>query len=241
MSNNFNKLNPKKVEKRINKIITKLNLSERINIDWLKDFIYNFDFPDNKVSQEYFGKIFDMLPKNISSKKKEEAVRAFNDAWNCFPQRVLGDKSPQDKYFEEISTEEKEINEKIKWNIPLNQEEKLLKNHFDKSKENIDAYLDWASKEIMPKYKKYVKNQKCAKQDDVIAVAGLFLEICGQMGFFEFNRIHPGFIEDFPEMFTIGSMKGSEIPKENIKEYLENFLFFLETYYPASTVQRTII
>ncbi len=241
MSNNFNKLDIKEVEKRVGKIITKLNLGDRISIAWLKDFIYNFNLPDQKVSQEYFGKIFNMFPKDISSKSMEEAVRAFNDAWNCFPQKVMGGISPQDKYFKDEEMEEKEIDEKIKGNIPLTPQEKLLKDHFDRARDGLDAYLDWASREIMPKYKKYVKNQKHGKQDDMMAVAGLFLEICGQMGFFEFNRIHPGFIEDFPNMFTIGSIKGPEISKENVKKYLENFLFFLETYYPTSAVQRTMI
>lgn len=233
----FEKLNIKDVEKRIEKIIKKLNLGDHISLIWLKDFIYNFNLPNKEVSKAFFGRIFKLLPKNISEEDMNEAVLVFNDAWNCFPQKIMGDTSPQDRYFDEMLKEDQEIDKKIKGEIPLTPEEKLWKDHFDRAKKELDPYLDWAFKEVMPKYDKYIRNQKHKKVNDVIGVAGIFLEICGQMGFFEFSRIHPGFIEDFPNMF-LGSVEGPVISKKKVKEYLDNFLLFLETYYPVNSINR---
>jgi len=237
---NFKKLNVQDVEKRIERIIVKLKINDRISLPWLKNFIYNFDLPDKEVSRAYFSRIFKLIPKNVSEEDMTEAVSAFNDAWNCFPQKIMGDKSPQDKYFDEALKEEREIEDKIKGRIPLTEEEQLWKDHFDRARKELDPYMNWAFKEVMPKYDKYVRGQKHKKVNDVIGVAGIFLEICGQMGFFEFSRIHPEFIKDFPDMF-LGSIDGPKIPRKKVKEYLDDFLFFLETYYPVNSINRIIV
>lgn len=233
----FKKLNIKEVERRVEKIIKKLNISDRISLDWLKDFTYNFNLPTKEISKEYFGKIFNLLPQSISEEDMNEAVSIFNDVWNCFPQKIIGGISPQDKYLEDELKEEKEVEDKMNGKVPLTEEEQLWKDHFDRAKKELDPYLDWTQKEVIPKYDKYVKNQKHKKPNDVTGVAGVFLEICGQMGFFEFKKVHPGFVEDFPNIF-LASVEGPNLSKNEVKEHLDNFLLFLETYYPANSFER---
>ena len=130
-----------------------------------------------------------------------------------------------------------EAAEKMAGGRPLNAEEQLWKDHFDRAKIGLDPYLDWAFKEVLVKYDSYVKNLKLEKPNDVVGVAGVFLEICGQMGFFEFNRIHPGFIKDFPNLFK-ASVQGPKISRQGIRKHLDTFLFFLETYYPTNAIPR---
>ncbi len=86
----FEKLNIKEVEKLVEKIIKKLNISDCISLTWLKDFTYNFDLPTKEISNGYFGKIFNLLPRDISEEDMSEAVSVFNDVWNCFPQKIMG-------------------------------------------------------------------------------------------------------------------------------------------------------
>lgn len=235
----FKKLDIKEVEKRVEKIIKKLKINDQISLPWLKDFTYNFDLPTNQISKGYFEKIFNLLPKNISEEDMNEAVSVFNDVWNCFPQKIIGNISPQDKYIEDVLKEEKEADDKMNSKALLTEEEQLWKDHFERAKKELDPYLDWTQKEVMPKYNKYVENQKHKNLNEVIGVAGVFLEICGQMGFFEFKKIHPGFVKDFPDMF-LASVTGPNLSKQEVKEHLDNFLLFLETYYPANSFQRTI-
>ncbi len=169
-----------------------------------------------------------------------EAVSVFNDVWNCFPQKIMGGISPQDKYLEDEAREEKEAEDKMNGKIPITKEEQLWKDHFDRAKKELDPYLDWTQKEVMPKYNKYVEDQKYEKKNEMIGVAGVFLEICGQMGFFEFGTLVPEFIADFPNIF-MASVSGHKLTKEKVKEYLDQFFFFLETYYPMNSVNRTIL
>ena len=104
----FEKLNIKEVEKRVEKIIKKLNIDDRMSLAWLKNFTYNFDLPTKEISKGYFGKIFNLLPQNISEEDMNEAVSVFNDVWNCFPQKIIDGKSPQDNYLTEIKKEDSE-------------------------------------------------------------------------------------------------------------------------------------
>lgn len=236
----FKKLNIKDVEGRVEKIIKKLNIEDCISLSWLKDFTYNFDLPTKEISQGYFGKLFNLLPKDISEEDMNEVVSVFNDVWNCFPQKIMGGISPQDKYIADLLKEEKEADDKMDGKIPLTEEEQLWKDHFDRAKENLDPYLNWSQKEVMPKYNDYVQNQKHKNPNEAVGVAGVLLETCGQMGFFEFNKVHPEFIKDFPNMF-MASVQGHNLSKQEVKEYLDNFLLFLESYYPLNSFKRTLI
>lgn len=236
----FKKLNIIEVEKRVETIIKKLNIGDSISLAWLKDFTYNFDLPTKEISNAYFGKIFNLLPRDISEEDMNEAVSVFNDVWNCFPQKIIGGLSPQEKHYADELKEEKEADDKMNGKIPLTEEEQFWKDHFDRAKEGVDSYLEWTQKEVMPNYNKYVKNQKHKKSNEVVGVAGVFLEICGQMGFFEFKKVHPGFVADFPDMF-LASVIGPNLSRKEVKEYLNNFLLFLETYYPANSFKRSVL
>jgi hypothetical protein len=211
----FKKLEVEAVNERLERIIKKLGLEEKMSVVWLKDFTYHFDLPTKQINEKYFGRLLNLLPKDISNEDFDEALGAFNDAWNAFPQKIIGDKSPQDKWLEE----ERDADEKMAGHQPLNAEEQLWKDHFARAKLGLDAYLDWAFKEVLVKYDNYVKNLKLEKPNDAVGVAGVFLEICGQMGFFEFGQLHPEFIKDFPKLFQ-SSVQGPKISPEGVRQHL---------------------
>ena len=99
----------------------------------------------------------------------------------------------------------------------------------------MDKYLDWAYKEVIPRFDKYVTNEKMDKKEknELVGVAGVFLEMCGQAGMFDFSRLPPQFISDFPEMFE-KTMIGPKIPKEKLVSYLKTLTSFLEVFYGIS-------
>ena len=85
----FEKLDVKKVEQDLEELISDLHL-KNISVSWIKDFTYNFDVPDREISKKYFNFLFNKLPRNINEKDFDRAVATFNNAWNVFPQKVLG-------------------------------------------------------------------------------------------------------------------------------------------------------
>ncbi|OHA46238.1 MAG: hypothetical protein A2541_01580 [Candidatus Taylorbacteria bacterium RIFOXYD2_FULL_36_9] len=228
----YEKLDIKKVEEDLGKLIIDLGLKE-ITVSWVKDFTYNFSAPDQKITDEYFGFLFSKLPKNISDKNMDRAVKVFNDVWNVFSQKIMGGISPQEKMLLVIDKEKKQETEDIKKGKKLTYDEELWKEHFEQARKGLDKYMDWAFKEVIPKFDKYVENGKLKEKTELIGVAGLFLEMCGQAGMFDFNRLPPMFISDFPEMFE-KTVIGPRISKDKLISYLKTFLSFLEIFYGIS-------
>jgi len=224
MNTNFSKLDPKEVEKRLAILIKKLKIENKISVEWIKDFTYNFDLPTNQVSKKYFGKMMDLLPRNISENDMKEAMQVFNDVWNCFPQKIIDGKSPQDRFFDEAR---KDKNKHSK----LTEEEKMIEAHYKYAEEHLEEYLEWATKEIIPKYEKYLNNHKTGNITSRMGVVNAFMELCGRYGFFEINNLHQMFISDFPNIF-FESFIGPQITKKNVSLYLNDFLSFISLYYP---------
>ncbi|MFA5838917.1 MAG: hypothetical protein WC849_03195 [Candidatus Paceibacterota bacterium] len=222
----FKKLDVKKVEKDLELLISKLKMEDKLSLKWIKDFTYNFDLPTNQISEKYFGKLMNLLPKNIGEEDMAHAMQVFNDVWNCFPQKIIEGKSPQDKHFDEIG----KLNNKETGTLTEN--EKMVKDHFEYAEKHLDEYLDWIGKEIIPKYKLYLKNHNVDKIDYRMGVVKAFLETCGRYGFFEIGNLHPMFIREFPDMFS-ESFVGPKISKEKISIYLNDFINFISIYYPA--------
>jgi hypothetical protein len=225
MNTNFSKLDPSEVEKRLGKIIKKLKIENKISVDWIKEFTYNFDLPTNQISKKYFGKMMSLLPRNINENDMKEAMQAFNDAWNCFPQKIMNDKSPQDRFFDELGDLD-DKNPEV-----LTEQDKMIKDHFEYAEKHLEEYLEWATKEIIPKYEYFLNKHKSSHIGNRMGVVNAFLELCGRYGFFEINNLHPMFISDFPDIF-FKSFVGPKISKKNVFVYLNDFLNFIDLYYP---------
>ena len=224
----FQRLDVHKVEKELEELIHRLKIDDQISVQWVKDFTYNFDLPTNQISKKYFGKLMDLIPRDVSEKDFEKAMQVFNDAWNCFPQKIMNGKSPQDKLDEADGVGRDWMKDMPK---AVTEQEKMTEEHFKYATEHLDEYMNWAFEEVLPKYDKYLKNNHVTKHNDRVGVAGIFLEICGQLGFFEINDLLPVFIDDFPNMF-LSSVQGPKISKDNIALYLKDFLNFVSVYYP---------
>ncbi|MCX6714038.1 MAG: hypothetical protein NTV48_02950 [Candidatus Vogelbacteria bacterium] len=235
----FEKLDIEKVEVGLAELIRKLKIGDKISVAWVRDFTYNFNAPDRQIPKEYFGKLFSFLPKNASEKDFAEAMQVFNDAWNAFPQKIMGGVSPQDKMF---AGWEKGREEDAKKNQSLAKstyfDPKLMEEHFSKAEKDVDKYLDWAGEEVLPNYKKSLENLNWNKIEkrNAVGVAEVLFEICGQLGMLDFRRLPPDFIKDFPNIFK-KEVVGPEISKEKVAEYLKNFLLFLEVFYGIETIK----
>lgn len=215
----YKRLVIKQVEEDLGRLIDKLNIGDKISVAWVKDFTYNFNAPDSEISKKYFKKLFGFLPQDISEKDFEKAMKVFNDVWNAFPQKVMGGISPQDKMLD--ATEK---------------EKELVERHFEDATNGLDQYMDWAFKEVIPKYKESLKKLDLCKDSkkESVGVAEVFLNFCGHIGMFDFRRISPDFFKDFPLMFE-KTVIGPKISKTDVAKYLREFLSFLDVFYGIKT------
>src|ERR1035437_1565858 len=87
---------------------------------------------------------------------------------------------------------------------PLNKDlQKMVGEHWKNAEKGMNQYLKWAFEEVIPRYDRYLLNQKKKGKEykDMLGIAEVFLDICGGLGFLEFDNLHPGFVESFPDLF----------------------------------------
>lgn len=107
----FKKLAEKDVRERLQKIISQYKLSGVLSVAKVKDWIFN-DYGDSasEASNNFQKKFFHCFKDikditDIKTKKFDEILRVSTDAWNAFPHRSLGGKSPQQMISVEIKKE----------------------------------------------------------------------------------------------------------------------------------------
>ncbi len=89
---------PEHIEKELQQLIIKHNLSGKLSINKVKTWIYEHDEEDPNKSLEDFVLKFQSYFKSIKNQTEIKRInRVFIDAWNTFPHKVLGDLSPNQR------------------------------------------------------------------------------------------------------------------------------------------------
>jgi hypothetical protein len=93
-----NSRTPEHIEKELQELIIKHNLSGKLSINKVKTWIYEHSEEDPNKSLEDFVYKFQSYFKNIKNQTEIRKInRVFIDAWNTFPHKVLGDLSPNQR------------------------------------------------------------------------------------------------------------------------------------------------
>lgn len=100
---------PKIVVERLKKLLQKLSLPKAITVDTIKDSIWNAQ--KSSGSSELF---FLLTEHEKDQATIDETMRLMQDAWNYFPHRVLGGKSPHDLMMEYQQTGKIDQNKHIR-------------------------------------------------------------------------------------------------------------------------------
>lgn len=88
-------MNTQAVEEKLEKLLEKLHLSKPITVGDIKDCIWNARKPNDSFQ------LFFLLTENEKDKEIiDETMHLLQDAWNYFPHRMLGGKSPNDLVLE---------------------------------------------------------------------------------------------------------------------------------------------
>lgn len=93
-----NSRTPEHIEKELQELIIKHNLSGKLSINKVKTWIYEHSEEDPNKSLEDFVYKFQSYFKSIKNQTEIKRInRVFIDAWNTFPHKVLGDLSPNQR------------------------------------------------------------------------------------------------------------------------------------------------
>ena len=88
-------MNAQTVQEKLEKLLKKLSLPKPITADDIKDIIWN------AVNSSGSSKLFFLITEHETNQETiDETMRLLQDAWNYFPHRMLGGKSPNDLVLE---------------------------------------------------------------------------------------------------------------------------------------------
>ncbi len=222
MAKQRGKKTKKTVENNLRALIEEYDLSDQLSVDKVKEWVYESgDVSTIEASRKYNEKVLSYFPDIPNIDEINRVLMVFVDAWNYFPHKSLQARAPNEMVDELKKMEEKKTEE-----------------HFKYAEENLDEYLDWAGKNVLPNYEKHLKQGNLSEEEieGAMGVASAFIEQCGRMGFFDFAAIHPGFFSDFPDMVEIqDTEKNVKIRKKDVETYLKDFLNFLRVFYGIKT------
>lgn len=227
----------KQVEDKLNALIEKYRIKEKITVDEIKKWIWNAKGQAMEAVNQYHKKCFQLFPEPKDIDEMNDIMQAFTDAWNFFPHKELGGKAPNELFKEGMKnvpkseTKDRKMPKIIVGGVEMewDEYEEMLR-EMEKAQK---PFKKWIESDALPKYEKYlkqiVKNKRM--REEYYNVADIFFERVLRIGFVTFEKIRPDFIQkEFPNWWPTHVMF-SNLKPHQVQEYLKKFFIFTELVY----------
>lgn len=227
----------KQVEDKLNALIEKYRIKEKIMVDEIKGWIWNAKGHAMEAVNQYHKKCFQLFPEPKDIDEMNDIMQAFTDAWNFFPHKELDGKSPNELFKEGMENIPKSETEDHKMpkiiaggvEMELDEYEEMLREMGKAQK----PFKKWIKRDALPKYEKYLEQIVKNKQmrEEYYNVADIFFERVLHIGFVTFEGIRSDFIQkEFPNWWPTHVMSSNLKPNQ-VQEYLKKFFIFAELVY----------
>jgi len=240
----FKEKKPQDVEEELEDLFVRYNIYPSISVNKVKRWIYESVGKNSMdVFNKYCKKWHKFLPDFKNLEEANYVLGIFSDAWNYFPHKELGNKSPNDLIKKNLSSKSETSK-----NVPNGP--KIICNgvemEFDKYQEMIKEmtklqipFKKWIKKELLPNYKKYLsklhKNKKLQEQD--YDVAEIFFQRVLHVGFIDLIEIRINFIQkEFPNWWPTHVLYSNLKPAGVLSSVGRLFGFIGFLYYIDSKV-----
>ena len=196
------------VEKNLLSIIKKYKLAPKVSIDRVKEWVLNEAGETNpaKGFEKYTGTWTKFIPKIESLEEMDTVFSAFVDAWNYFPHKKLGNKSPVEAKQKTISAHvlPKESMEGLNIQSINNDNESLAREMFNEIFRKQDPFVDWLYEDVLPEYEKHLESkiQTARIRKQRMAIAEIFFDRVLRAGIVDYEDIPEKFINHvFPKFW----------------------------------------
>lgn len=233
----LNNQTPKQSEKALSQLFKKYDIQNKITVEQVKKWIWNATGPAMEAANKYHKKCFQLFPEIENIDELNDIMQAFTSAWNSFPHKELGGKSPNQIVKEIIkempkSEQNRQGMPKVRvgdHEMEFDEFEAMLK-EMEKAQK---PFKKWIEKDVLPKYKKYleqmIKNKNA--RENHYGVADIFFQRVLHVGFIDLEGIRPEFIwEEFPYWWPTHVMQ-SKLKPAHVKESLEELFKFIGLIY----------
>lgn len=237
------KLTKKDVEERLQKIITQYKLSGVLSVAKVKGWIFNnYGDSASEASNNFQKKFFNCFKDikdiaDIRTEKFDEVLRVSTDAWNVFPHRSLGGKSPQQMVSAEMKKESspEKLSDSRMPKVIVGGREMSYDDYTAMLKEigiRQKPFKRQVEKEILPYYKEFLsQEEKLSKKEaeEHLRVVEIFFERVFWVGFLSFETIRPEFVTyEFPRWWQ-NHVLFDDRDENEILSSLKMFLRFMKT------------
>jgi len=221
------------VEKKLQSMIKKYGLEKKITVEKIKKWIYSSGTNARDASNTFLAKCLQVFPEFDDIDKMNGMLQVLSDAWNYFPHKSLGGKSPKDMVGSKMkATDKNNMNQgsmpkmvvgdvEMEWDAYLEMIKQMEKEQ--------EPFKHWVKNDVLPKYKKYlgqtIKGKK--KQEDAYRVADIFFDRVFLVGFVHLDSIRPEFVQkEFPSWWPTHVM-GDNLKPVQVKASLKVLFSFL--------------
>ncbi len=227
----------KTTEKNLQNLLDEYKLSGKITVEIVKEWVWNADGESameashkfQKKWMKYFSRV-----KNI--KELNRILQIFVGAWNYFPHKALGGKSPNEKVQEALKKNPELANKNRKLPDFVVGGRKMAWNEYwtmiKEMEKQQTPFKAWADEDLMPKYEKFLGQtvgKNTAKKHKMIA--RIFFERVLQIGFIEFEMIRKDFIQkEFPHWWQTHVVLSDLSEKEVLSSLKKLFQFIALVY-----------
>lgn len=226
------------IEKKLQALLTKYKLESKLTVPKIKSWIFHADEPSAKEAHttyqakwmQYFRRI-----KNID--ELNDVMQIFVDAWNYFPHKALGNKSPQ-QMIEEYRASASPHDRATQGTMPrvrVGGREMSFKEYQSMLIEMERAqkpFKQWVENDLLKRYKTFLEQQyKTKTVAKHIGVAQMFFDRVLHVGFVSLGHIRADFIQkEFPRWWQTHVMFNSLQEKEILSSLRQLFMFIGPVY-----------
>lgn len=225
------------VEKELQALIGEFDLSDRLSVARIKKIIFNSNGEQlTDTMNEYYKKCFQYFPEQNDFEEMNRILQVLVDAWNYFPHKSLGGKSPKDmvlKLEKMQSRKDKNTKSTSVQKVVVGGVEMTLEEHQSMIREMEQAqkpFKAWIDEVVLPKYTNFLIQtvREKNKREKDFQVADIFFSRVLYVGFVRFDLIRTEFIQkEFP-IWWQSHVLDSRITPSQVRASLKRLFSFID-------------
>lgn len=225
---------PKKIEVRLQALITKLKRHNKISVETVKQWIYESDDEDSMRPVHIYQKKFMQAFSNAKEADMQEVVNVSMHCWNVFPHKALGGLSPQEKHSEHYGKNTPEDIKKEDVDPIMNVgPHKIKMSEYTKMAAEIEKaqrpLKKWLETIMLPKYEHRLKECYSTKTvEKHVITAEIFIQKVLSAGYTNYEDISLQFTSWFCEWWETHVLYSNLTPDQvwkSVAKFLDYIYF----------------
>lgn len=223
--------NAKEVEKKLKEVIDQYNLSPKISVSKVKEWVGSEvgESDPKKAFEKYVATWSGHLPQIKDLEEMNQVFKTFIDAWNYFPHKSLNNKAPVELKNKTIEAELLPKRKKSTQPTPSNASEALAMEFLKEVFKKQEPFIEWVYDEVLPQYDEYLTHAYTTPKvrGRHMAVATIFLDRAIRLGFEDYEEIPRRFMGDIFPRFWEETIFPEPLTKRQVVKSLQGLVTFV--------------